>query len=133
MTNQSSTHLPDALTLPSLRKLIAKNDINDIKELSSIEFAVHLIVTQECSVSVVMTRHASIGLPLPALIRIQEIFDIPKESQSHASQNVETVRKELLGRTHGFFCPKTDQMLWEWIVDGQRYTNGERTYAGDSW
>jgi hypothetical protein len=115
--------LPPQLTLNYLREAICD-------ELAAIEYAVHLLLAKKLSIEKAADSFQRAGTHKPVAISLDQIHKLQKSLHKSALRNVSTARQELLNRLPGgHFRPKESDMLFEWMTDGKRYTDGERLPA----
>jgi hypothetical protein len=111
---------PESLKTEALRSI-------DIHELANVERAIFAqrsesISAREC--------HRQKQLQEPATINLLNLGDLNQVSLGMASQKVKSARKELLGRLPGgLFQPNDNNLLINWIADGERCSNGARLHA----
>ena len=112
--------LPESLKMEALRSI-------DIHELANIERAICVQNNEPISAQ---EYYRQKQLKEPATITLLDLGALNQLLLGMASRRVKCARKELLGRIPGgLFLPNDNDLLINWIIDGERYSNGARLHA----
>ena len=69
------------------------------------------------------------GVDMPTTFLPQELCSISGRYISLCHQNIGAARDALMDELGGFFVPKQDDPLFEWLRDAKGYSNGRRVEA----
>lgn len=118
---------PDQLLTENLNRLITSNEEKDLEEFARIEFALNLIYKQSLSMDDARNAIAAKDIGEPASIGISLIYRMNQRQYKVAWNNIQVQRKKLVEKMPaGLFRPKDSDMLFDWILNGRRYSAGQR-------
>jgi len=130
MSTQSQ--VPAALKLDSLRKLYQEDNMKELASLKYTLFLTHKYRDEngknEIKIDGVQNILWIARVDLPSTIPLDELFHLDSKRVCPAAwTNVRLARDEVFARIPtGMFRPKDDELLHQWMKNGEQYTSGSR-------
>ena len=125
-----NTILPDALRQKSLWCTIDGAILwVKVAKLASLELMLHVAVKDDIVWDCIETEMEKRGVALPDTVHPIDLCEINLRGLGNATKNINAARDDLMDHLGGYFCPKVNELLYEWLEDGKGYTNGRRVEA----
>jgi len=128
--NSNLGGMPDALRLRSLQCTnngAIQWDI--VLELASLELLFEIHVKDDIVWDCLKAEFEKKDVDMPTIFLPQELCPLSKRYISRCHQNIGAARDDLMEELGGFFVPKQDDPIFEWLRDVKGYSNGRRVEA----
>lgn len=117
--------LPDCLRQKSLVCIIdGAIAWTKVRELASLESMVRLAHEEDIASDCLATEMRKRGVPMPDTICPGDLSLLSATNLANATMNIVAARDDLVNHLGGYFVPRADDELHEWLVDGKGYSFG---------